>query len=132
MYSSDIQRLPDDQQLLFSFEIPLVTGNTLYTIPVQLEMTGDDTFLEQIQANYCNTGNISSGPDGFGAITTGYVGQIDARSNVVVTNATFVSPGPADPLPPGDPIGTWGYEVETAPGQTSVMTFDLNVFPGLE
>lgn len=129
--SSDIKREPTDQQLLFTCEIPLVTGNTLYTIPVSLEITGDDVFLEQIEANYCNMGNVSSGVDGFYSITTGYIGNIDARSNVVVTNAIYVSDGPPDPYPEGV-TGTWGREVEVAPGQTATMTFDMNVFPGLE
>ena len=130
--SSDINRVPSDQQILFTCEIPLVTGNTLYTIPVSLDITGDDVFLEQIEANYCNNGNISTGPSGFYSITTGYVGNIDARSNVVVTNAAFVSPGAPDPLQPGDPTGTWGREVEPTPGQTCTFAFDMNVFPGLE
>lgn len=191
--SSDILRQPGEQQILFTCEIPLVTIGNLYTIPVSLQITGDDIFLEQIQANYCRIANpiytpeqiailnlpptlenqpakvavlesvanpplsqadidflsnnvwpeiepvlaannlnveISSGVDGFYTITQGNPTDIDARSNVVVTNATYVSPGAPDPLPPGV-VGTWGREIETAPGQTSTMTFNMNVYPGL-
>ena len=127
--SSDIQRLPADQQVLFTFEIPLVTTGSSYTIPVRLDITGDDVFLEQINANYSQVlrwnSITSSGPTGFISFSTG-----DARSNVVVTNATFTNP-PPDPRDPATG-GTWGWEIETAPGQTSTMTFDMNVNPGLE
>ena len=130
--SSDIQRLPTDQQVLFTFEIPLVTitdppgyGN-IYTLPVSLAITGDDVYLEQIESNYNSLGNgVSSGSTGFASITS--LG--DARSNVVVTNATFTNP-PPDPRPV-ESEGTWGWEIETAPGQTSTMTFDMNVKPGI-
>ena len=124
--SSDILRLPGEQQVLFTFEIPLVTGNVPYTLPVSLAITGDDVYLEQIDANYNNNAGNTTGPTGFGAISSG-----DARSNVVVTNATYVSTPPPDPRPPGTE-GTWGWEIETAAGQTSTMTFDMNVQPGLE
>jgi hypothetical protein len=183
--SSDILRLPTDQQVLFTCEIPLLTaGNTLYTIPVSLDITGDDVFLEQIESNYSEILNpvytpeqsaivgdqsapveekiaiwelvavpplsaediavltenvwattepilithnlmvtISSGPTGFYGIAHG-----DARSNVVITNATYSNP-PPDPRPPND-IGSWGWEVEVASGQTATMAFDMNVMPG--
>jgi len=125
--SSDILRLPGDQQVLFTFEIPLVTTGGDYTIPVSLAITGDDVFLEQINANYSQLASgLSSGPTGFIGITSAN----DARSNVVVTNATFTNP-PPEPRVEGE-TGTWGWEVETAPGQTSTMTFDMNVTPGLE
>ena len=52
------------------------------------------------------------------------------ESFVMVTNATFTNPPPV-PRPAGTE-GTWGWEIETAPGQTSVMTFDMVVNPGLE
>ena len=124
--STDILRLPTDQQVLFTFEIPLVTTGNAYTIPVSLDITGDDLYLEQILVNYCNIGNnVSSGPTGFDVISS-----TDARSNVVITNATFSNP-PPDPRPTGTE-GTWGWEIETAPGQTSTMTFDMNTDPGLE
>jgi hypothetical protein len=128
--SSDILRAPSEQEILFTFEIPLVSANTAnaspYTLPVSLAITGDDVYLEQINANYNNLGNgVSSGSTGFGAITSG-----DARSNVVVTNATFTNPPPVPR--PVESEGTWGWEIETASGQTSTMTFDMNVEPGLE
>jgi hypothetical protein len=123
--SSDILRLPADQQILFTFEIPLITTGNAYTIPVSLALTGDDIYLEQIDGNYCNYFGNTTGPTGFSGLFNG-----EARSNVVVTNATYSNP-PPDPRPPGTE-GTWGWEVETAPGQTSTMTFDMNVTPGLE
>jgi hypothetical protein len=123
--SSDILREPDEQVVLFTCEIPLVTTGNAYTIPVSLALTGDDIFLEQIEANYCNYSGNTTGPTGFLGLFNG-----EARSNVVVTNATFYNP-PPDPRPPGTE-GTWGWEVETASGQTSTMTFDMNVTPGLE
>jgi hypothetical protein len=55
--SSDIGRLPTDQQVLFSFNIPLVTTGNVYTLPVSLAVTGDDVFLEQINANFCKIPN---------------------------------------------------------------------------
>lgn len=184
--SSDILRLPTDQQVLFTCEIPLVTTGNAYTLPVSLAVTGDDVFLEQINMNYCVIYNpvytaeqitilnnpattiqeklaiweplanpplsaeditllnsndwtimepvlathnllttISSGPTGF------FGGDFDeVRSNVVVTNATFYNQ-PPDPRPEGT-VGSWGWEIETAPGQTSTMTFDMNVSPGSE
>jgi len=128
VYSSDVLRLPTDQVVLFTFEIPLVTGNVVeeYTLPVSLAITGDAIYLEQIQVNYCNLGNgVSSGSTGFLQISQG-----DARSNVVITNATHSST-PPDPRPP-DATGTWGWEIEIAPGQTATMAFDMNVAPGLE
>ena len=126
-YSSDVLRLPTEQQILFTFEIPLVTGNVAeYTLPVSLAITGDDVYLEQIDANYNNNSGNTSGPTGFGPISPG-----DARSNVVITNATYSSAQPPDPRP-DSAEGTWGWEIETAPGQTATMTFDMNVQPGLE
>jgi len=185
-YSSDILRLPTDQTILFTFEIPLVTTGNAYTLPVSLALTGDDIYLEQIDANYCPIYNpvytpeqiaildnpattlqekiaiweplavpplsaeditllnsddwaiiepvlvahnlltiISTGSTGFSGIFNG-----EPRSNVVVTNATYYNP-PPDPRP-AEPSGAWGWEVETAAGQTSVMTFDMNITPGLE
>jgi hypothetical protein len=194
VYSSDILRIPGDQVILFTCEIPLVVGgNVGYVLPASLAMTGDDIYLEQINANYSRITNpvyspeqlaivttpsapveekiaiwetlavpplsaediavlstnvwavtepilaahnllvtISSGPTGFAAINIGSdATNSDPRSNVVITNATYVSPSPPDPLPP-ELYGAWGWEVETAAGQTSIMTFDLNVTPGLE
>jgi hypothetical protein len=124
--SSDIFRSPGEQQVLFTFEIPLVTTGNTYTLPVSLSITGDDVFLEQINANYCNLGNGASS----GANTFCQINATDARTNVVITNATFSNP-PPDPRPAGQE-GTWGWEIETAPGQTSTMTFDMDVRPGLE
>ena len=125
--SSDILRLPTDQTILFTCEIPLVTPPDIpYTLPVSLAITGDDIYLEQILANYCNDAGNTSGPTGFGPIDSG-----DARSNVVITNATYSSSPPPDIRPPAA-TGTWGWEIETASGQTSTMTFNMNVFPGLE
>ena len=125
---TDIGRLPSDQTILFTFEIPLVTGNTAYVLPVSLDITGDDVYLEQILINYCQqAGNTSSGPTGFGTITTGE----DPRANVVVTGATFVNPAPTEPREPGA-SGTWGWEIETAAGTTSNMAFDMIVHPGKE
>lgn len=129
--SSDILRDPTEQEILFTFEIPLVTitdppgyGNT-YTLPVSLAITGDDVYLEQIDSNYNSLGNgVSSGSTGFSSISAG-----DARSNVVVTNATFTNPPPVPR--PVESEGSWGWEIETAPGQTSIMTFDMNVKPGI-
>lgn len=124
--SSDILREPADQQILFTFEIPLVTIGNAYTLPVSLAITGDDVFLEQIDANYCDFGNsTSSGANVYSSIYSG-----EARSNVVITNATFTNP-PPDPRDPGTD-GTWGWEIEVAPGQTATMTFDMNVDPGWE
>ena len=126
-YSSDILRLTTEQQILFTFEIPLITPPDIpYTLPVSLAITGDDVYLEQILANYCNDAGNTSGPTGFGPIDSG-----DARSNVVITNATYSSAQPPNPRPTGAE-GTWGWEIETAPGQTSTMTFDMNIVPGLE
>jgi hypothetical protein len=128
--SSDILRLPGDQQVLFTFEIPLVTTGSPYTLPVSLAITGDDVFLEQIQANYSQMLSgytiISSGPNVYISISS----SEESRSNVVVTNATFSNP-PPDTRSEGE-AGTWGWEIETAPGQTSTMTFDMVVYPGLE
>lgn len=128
--SSDILRQPGEQEVLFTFEIPMVAANTAnaspYTLPVSLAITGDDVYLEQINANYCNNLGNTTGPTGFAAISS-----VDARSNVVITNALYNNP-PPDPRPPGYPTGTWGWEIEVAPGQTSTMTFDMNVLPGLE
>jgi hypothetical protein len=106
--SSDILRLPTDQQVLFTFEIPLVTTGNAYTIPVSLAITGDDVYLEEINANYYNNAGNTSGPTGFGPISSG-----DARSNVVITNATYASPPPPDPRLSGTE-GTWGWEIEIA------------------
>ena len=130
VYDSDILRLPTDQTILFTCEIPMVTTGNTYTLPVSLAITGDDVYLEQIDANYAQilSGNtvISSGPTGFLGI-----GPAETRSNVVITNAVYSSLPPPDPrLPTSN--GTWGWEIETALGQTSIMTFDMNVNPGLE
>lgn len=129
-YSSDVNHTPQYQVVLFTFEIPLVTANTAnaspYTLPVSLDITGDDVFLEQILTNYCNNNGTTTGPNGFFAIS-----NQDARSNVVVTNGAVITPKP-DPLTPESPTGTWGWEIETAPGQTATMTFDMNIIPGLE
>jgi hypothetical protein len=125
---TDIARLPSDQQILFTFEIPLVSGNTSYTLPVSLDITGDDIYLEQILINYCGqTGNTSSGPTGFG-ITTG---GTDPRANVVVTGASYVNPPPSEPRDPAT-LGTWGWEIECATGTTANMTFDMIINPGRE
>lgn len=125
---TDIARLPGDQQILFTFEIPLVTGNVTYTLPVSLDITGDDIYLEQILINYCTLiGGTSSGPTGFGITTMGG----DPRANVVVTGATYVSPTPTEPRDPASE-GTWGWEIETADGTTSNMTFDMIVHAGKE
>lgn len=126
--SSDILRLPTDQTILFTCEIPLITTGNAYTLPVSLAITGDDMYLEQIEINYNGLANgVSSGPTGFSSTFP----QGDVRSNVVVTNATYSSPPPPDPRST-EAEGTWGWEVETASGQTSTMTFDLNLLPGLE
>lgn len=129
--SSDILRVPSDQTILFTCEIPLVTtGPTanVYTLPVSLAITGDDVYLEQIETNYnYQTGNVSSGPTGFGPI----INSGDPRSNIVITNATYSSIPPPDPRPI-EAEGTWGWEIETASGQTSTMAFNMNVAPGLE
>ena len=130
--SSDILRDPSEQEILFTFEIPLITitdppgyGNT-YTLPVSLAITGDDVYLEQINTNYnCLANGASSGSTVFGPISAG-----DARSNVVVTNASFTNPPPVPR--PTESAGTWGWEIETASGQTSTMTFDMKVKPGAE
>jgi len=126
---TDIGRLPADQAILFTFEIPLVTtGNTAYTLPVSLDITGDDVYLEQILINYCaQAGNTSSGPTGFG-ITTG---GTDPRANVVVTGATYVNPPPPEPRDPAS-SGTWGWEIEMASGTTSNMAFNMIINPGNE
>lgn len=135
--TSDIYHLPSEQVLLFSFEIPLVTGgntaspSTNYTLPVSLDITGDDVFLEQINSNYNSIwdGNayVSSGATGFDSIYSAG----DARSNVVVTGASYVNPPPTEPRDPAN-TGAWGWEVETASGQTATMTFNMVVSPGLE
>jgi hypothetical protein len=70
---------------------------------------------------------ISSGVSVFNNITNT---SNDARGNVVITNATYYNTPPT-PRPTGAE-GTWGWEIETAPGQTSIMTFDLNVTAGVE
>ena len=187
--SSDILRLPTDQTVLFTCEIPLVTTGNAYTIPVSLDITGDDVYLEQINANYCRVNNpvftseqitilndpattpeqsiviyepvanppltpeevtylsttpypasyptlvahnltttVSTGASDYNSIIANSE-LTDARSNVVITNATYSSPPPPDPRPP-DADNTWGWEIETAPGQTSNMTFLMNVSPG--
>ena len=187
--SSDILRLPTDQTILFTFEIPLVTTGSAYTVPVSLDITGDDLYLEQITANYCKVNNpvftseqitilndpattpeqsiviyepvanppltpeevtylsttpypasyptlvahnltttITSGSSEYGSIVSNSDSN-DARSNVVITNATYSSSPPPDIRPP-ESDGTWGWEIETASGQTSNMTFLMNVAPG--
>lgn len=127
--SDEIARLPSEQQILFTFEIPLVTATESldsYTLPAVFEITGDDVFLEQILSNYnINDDGTSSGPTGFQSIYAD-----DPKSNVVVSNATFVNT-PPDPRPAGTE-GTWGWEVRTAPGQTSTFSFDLVIECGLE
>jgi hypothetical protein len=116
---------------LFSFEIPLVTTGNAYTLPVSLDITGDDVFLEQINANYGvvvvdSDPPVSSGPTGFLTIAAA-----DARSNVVVTGASYSNPAPPEPRGP-DNTGTWGWEIKCAPGTTANMAFDMNIQPGLE
>jgi len=130
--TSDIYRLPDEQEVLFSFEIPLITTGNTYTLPVSLAISGDDVFLEQINSNYNSVTvddnpPVSSGPTGFSSIYSAG----DARSNVVVTGATYVNPAPTDPREPEN-TGTWGWEIECAPGATATMTFNMLIDPGLE
>lgn len=179
--SSDVNRQPSDQSMLFSFETDVPTG---YTYPVVLEITGADTFFSDILVNYCgqpnpvytteqyNTLNTIGTPvdeklaiweplanpplsqadidllsttdeAGYPArnaclaahglalqVTTGADGYLsaaftgDCRSNVVVTGASYVSPPPPDTRNPGEE-GTWGWEVEVAPGNTATMNYDL-------
>jgi len=122
--SSDIQRLPTDQQVLFTFEIPMDLQGTF---PMSCTITGDDVFLEQILANYTAVGTDSSGPTEFGPIN----GSGDARSNVTCTGATYYTPEPTDPRPP-EASGAWGYEIEVASGQSAVFSCDVAVVAGLE
>ena len=181
--STDIGRLPEDQQVVFSFEVPM---DTTGSIPMTLAISGTDTYLEQVLVNYYPVQNpvytqeeitnlttigypqadkvtiyeahavpplsaeditllsstnpddvpaqmaclaahnltilVSSGPDAYTPVNAGG----DARSNVVVTGATYVSPPPPDPRAP-DSEGTWGWEIETAPGTTAGMTYQLNL-----
>jgi hypothetical protein len=130
--SSDVGRLPSDQQVLFTFPIPVDFPTGSY--PMTLEITGADVYMEQILANYCNVANTS------GNVTTYHssgwstylpIFSSDARSNVTCVGASGVSSAPTDPREPGQE-GTWGWEVETASGQTSTFSYDLNIDQGVD
>lgn len=64
---------------------------------------------------------VSTGEDGFLSVSTA-----ECRSNVVVTGASYVSPPPPTERPAGLE-GTWGWEVEVAPGNTATFSFDLTI-----
>lgn len=183
---TDIGRLPTDQQVLFTVELPMAfTGNA----SISIDITGDDVFFEQILLNYNPVDNpiytqeqlaeihsptatnasrtavyasvaspaltseeiaILSAPGPYGSVANDILishgiqttvssgpsafdylgGPEDARSNCVVTNATYYNP-PPEPRPVGSEA-TWGWEIETAPGQTSNFSFDFYVNQGLE
>lgn len=126
-----------NQVSLFTCQIPLITTGNDYTLPVKLAITGDCVYLGQIEADYCYnttnssyhyaTGNMNSGVTAVGPIYN----NGDARSNVIITNVAYSLPPPPDPRPFGSE-GTWHLEIYTAAGQTSTVSFDMNVSPGVE
>jgi hypothetical protein len=121
--SSDIERLPDQQVLLFSCDIPLNTTSTEY-VEMVCNMTGDAIFLEQVYLNYCTVAPVyptgtSSGPDGF--LPTG----IDPRSNVTVTGGTINMP-PDPQVPPG----SWGYSIDVDSGGSAIFSCTLEIPAG--
>lgn len=135
--STEIAYSSNNQAILFTCQIPLVTTGNDYTLPVKLDITGDCVYLGQIEADYCYnttnssyhyaTGNVNSGVTAIGPIYS----CGDARSNVIITNAAYSSPPPPDPRPIGL-AGTWHQEIKTATGQTSTVRFDMNISPGVE
>jgi hypothetical protein len=125
--SSDIGRLPTDQQILFTFEIPMDMSGPQAMV---LEISGADLYMEQILANYYNYNTnpaTGSGPSTYLAINS----QSDSRENVVCTGATYVSSPPPDPRPEGE-AGDWGWEVEVASGQAATFSYDLIVTAGID
>ena len=124
--STDIGRLPTDQQVLFQWEIPM---NFSGTVPVSLQLTGSDVYLEQILANYAILAdNTSSGPDVYEPI---YYANGECKSNVTCTGAVFVSDPPPDPRPAGID-GQWGWEIEPGAGNTAIFSYDLSISVGKE
>jgi hypothetical protein len=124
--SSNIERLPDQQVLLFSCDIPLNTTSTEY-VEMVCNLTGDIVFLEQVYLNYCTVApagppnGTSSGPDGF--LPTG----TDPRSNVTVTGGTTNTP-PDPRVPPA--VGAWGYEIDVDSGGSAVFSCTLEIPAG--
>ena len=178
--TGDVDRTPENQVVLFGFELPLeftgtksvswtVTGTSLYFghaqanyIPVWnpiysadelatlistsatkseklaiyqskapdltaeeialLESTGPAT-KDARKAVYPNHGiqlQLSGGADTWGS---------PALTNGVISNVS-INGSPQIVSDPGEAVGMWGYEVATADGQTSTITFDLTVTPG--
>jgi hypothetical protein len=125
--SSDVLRLPTDQQVLFTFEIPMTMSGPQAMV---FQVTGADVYLEQTLVNYCAINNwstpTSSGPDGYFSPIQG-----DCRSNVVCTGATYVSSAPPD-LRPAGTSGDWGWEIEVADGATATFSYTFTIDAGVE
>lgn len=96
-------------EVLFTFEIPMdASGNFSMTTSV----TGNPVLFTTILANYANVANVagntwtSTGPNGFGDISTG-MNVLDTRSEVSIDNISQTIPNPK----PGSEPGTWWWEV---------------------
>ena len=130
LYTSDVGRLPTDQVVLFTFEVPM---NFSGTVPMSVSLdspVGVDAYFEQIFSNYLPvsianaTGNItvvSSGPTGFLNVSGS---TVDPRSNVVI-NGVALTRGET-------PAGTWGWEVEFAAEESGIFECDVTFEAGLE
>lgn len=121
--SPDVDRSPEAQVVLFTFEIPLEMDGYH---SLDMEISNGSIFLEQIYANYVHKeDDTSSGPDTFLTID----GPRDPRTNVVCTGAVSCN-YPPDPRPPGED-GAWGYAVQIAPGATATFNCTVGIIAGL-
>jgi hypothetical protein len=65
--SSVVYRLPDEQTVLFTFEIPVDLAGTF---PVEVVFTGQDAYLSRVFANYSTTSNPVYNPTNREIITS--------------------------------------------------------------
>jgi hypothetical protein len=130
MYTGNISLYPEDQVVLFSFELPIdyVANTVPMTISIDNHPNGGAAFFEQILSNYMPvriSGNIvSSGPDSFYPVSTdNNLAPLDPRSNVVI-NGTPVTSSPP-------PNGTWGWTVDFLAGAQGTLNCDIKIDAGL-
>jgi len=130
LYTSNVLRLPTDQVVLFTFEVPMDFSGT---VPMSISLdspVGVVSYFEQIFSNYLPTLTsnatsnlvvVSSGPTGFLNVSGS---TPDARSNVVI-NGVAQTRGET-------PTGTWGWEVEFPAEESGLIQCDVTFVAGLE